>query len=98
MTSVVQFPSKDDDSGTDGPHMSGEAFCGACGHEWAAAVPVGVDDHLECPNCHRMWGALKHQVVPEVRWRCDCGETLFWLTPTGAMCRRCGTRSNDWAD
>jgi hypothetical protein len=99
MTSIVRFPGKPEDDAPDGPHMSGEAFCGACGHEWAAVAPVGDEDHMECPNCHRHWGAMKHQVVPsEAYWRCNCGETLFWLTPTGAQCRRCGLRSNDWAD
>jgi hypothetical protein len=85
------------DDGTDEPHLAGPAFCGACHHEWSAVAPHGVT-HLECPKCKRYWGALKHAVEPDQTWRCNCGEELFWLTPTGAMCRRCGVRSNDWAD
>lgn len=83
----------------DRPHLAGEAFCGACGHEWVAVEPVG-NTHFECPKCHRWWGAYKHAAKPKDGdfWRCNCGETLFWLTPTGAMCRRCGTRSADWAE
>lgn len=90
---VVEFPSKGD-----GPHWQGTALCGACSHEWEAVAPVGDEDHLECPNCKRMWGAAKHAVVPAVSWRCNCGETLFWLTPQGAQCRRCGVISRDWAE
>lgn len=94
--SVVDFPGKHTD---DGPHWSGEAMCGACGHEWVAVAPVGDEDHLECPNCNRFWGAAKHAVIPpKAVWKCNCGERLFWLTPNGAMCRRCGVVSSDWAD
>lgn len=80
----------------DGPHLVGLAVCGACQYEWQAVAPVETT-HFDCPRCGRVWGALKHVVEPETSWRCRCGEYLFWLTPTGAMCRRCGTRSNDWA-
>lgn len=80
----------------DGPHLTGPAFCGACGHEWDAVAPVEVC-HLECPACKRFWGVFKNAVEPETAWRCNCGELLFWLTPEGAMCRKCGSRSNDWA-
>ncbi len=96
---VVSLPRRTSDDGGDGPYWSGECLCGACGHEWAGAAPVGQEAHLECPNCHRFWGAAKHAVTPpHATWRCNCGETLFWLTPAGALCRRCGTYSNDWAD
>lgn len=87
----------DDAEGGDEPHLEGPAFCGACHHEWQAAVPHGTT-LLECPKCSRWWGALKHAIEPKESWRCNCGEALFWLTPTGAMCRRCGLRSNRWAE
>jgi hypothetical protein len=93
---VVELPARkppDDE----GPSLSGVALCGACSHEWNAVAPLGTG-HLECPKCARMWGAFKNAVEPETSWQCNCGEQLFWLTPTGAMCRRCGTRSNEWAD
>lgn len=81
-------PANDDED--EGPHLSGEALCDACGHHWAAVAPVGVV-HLECPNCRRMWGVLKNAVEPEESWRCNCGEHLFFITPKGCLCRRCGT-------
>jgi hypothetical protein len=96
MGEVVGFSCKPTAPEDDGPHLAGAAVCGACHHEWEAEAPAGVG-HMECPKCRRMWGAFKHAVEPETLWRCNCGELLFWLTPTGAMCRRCGTRSNDWA-
>lgn len=80
---------------SDGPHLSGEAICGACGHEWVLVAPVG-GQHFDCPKCNRMWGAVKHAIEPETAWRCNCGEQLFWLTPKGAMCRRCGIVPTDW--
>lgn len=99
MSNVIELPSSDKPGEDDGPHWSGECICGACGHEWHAVVPVGDEDHLECPKCHRWWGCAKNAVTPpDAMWRCNCGETLFWLTPEGAMCRRCGIISNDWAD
>lgn len=79
------------------PHLTGPAVCGACQHEWPAIVPVGTTS-LECERCKRMWGTFKHQVAPQAAWRCNCGELLFWLTPNGAMCRRCGVISIDWAE
>lgn len=80
----------------DGPHLAGTFVCGACEHEWAGVAPVGTT-HMECPKCGRSWGAPKHAIEPEMHWRCKCGEFLFWLTPKGAQCRRCGIISSDWA-
>lgn len=80
------------------PHLSGEAFCGGCSHKWVAVAPVGTT-HLDCPACGRLWGAFKNVVEPEVAWTCiNCGEQLFFLTQSGAMCRRCGIVSSDWAN
>jgi hypothetical protein len=98
MGDVVAISDKANDGGAeDGPHLAGFAVCGACQNEWSAVAAVGVTS-LECPKCKRYWGAFKHCVEPEIAWACNCGERLFWLTPTGAMCRRCGVRSNQWAD
>jgi hypothetical protein len=94
---VIDLPGKGYRKPPTKPVMVGEAFCGACGAEWEITTQVGTV-HFKCPNCRRTWGALKHVCEPEVAWRCDCGETLFWLTPTGAMCRRCGERPKDWAE
>jgi hypothetical protein len=73
----------------DGPHLSGEATCGFCGHKWVAVAPVGVT-HLDCPKCDRRWGLLDHAIEPKTAWACKCGEQLFWVTTIGIMCRRCG--------
>lgn len=79
------------------PHLSGECFCGACGHEFVGVMPVGLT-HIDCPKCKRIWGAMKHVVEPSETWACNCGERMFWLTPKGAMCRKCGIITTDWAD
>lgn len=96
MGEIVDISDKLERAEKEGPHISGQALCGACLTEWVAVAPVG-ETSLRCPSCKRYWGAFKHAVEPKARWRCNCGEELFWLTPTGAMCRRCGVRSNDWA-
>lgn len=83
------------DDGETTPHLRGQCECGSCGHEWEAVVPVGVV-HIECPECLRLWGALVNAVEPGVAWACDCGERLFWLTPEGALCRRCGVVCSGW--
>lgn len=104
MADIVDFPTKasapapEPADNDDGPCITGKAFCGACRHEWVAVAPVGLNDHLECPSCHRMWGAFKSAVCPEAAWTCICGENLFWLTPNGAMCRRCGLTPRSWAE
>jgi len=96
MSNIVSLrPAKHGEG--DGPHLSGDFVCGACDHEWTGVAPVGIT-HAECPKCHRFWGSAKHAVEPKQSWRCNCGEFLFWLTPNGAMCRRCGVISCDWAE
>lgn len=98
MADVIPFRARAEPvAEAEGPRLSGPAFCGVCGLEWEAVAPVGVMV-LECPGCLRLWGAFKNCIMPEHAWRCNCGEQLFWLTPAGAMCRRCGIVSNDWAD
>jgi len=78
------------------PHLSGEAICTNCGHEWQAVVPVGVTMHLECPECHTHQGLLNYGIEPptEKVWECQCGEQLFFVTPEGLYCRRCGALAN----
>lgn len=34
----------------------------------------------------------------EKLWRCNCGHLLFFLTPDGAKCRRCGIICRGWCD
>lgn len=94
---IALFAEKPAANEDDGPHIEGPAVCGACQNQWQAVAPVGTTI-LECPKCARLWGSFKHAIDPESAWRCNCGEQLFWLTPTGAMCRRCGVCSNQWAE
>lgn len=85
--SVIAFPSKTE------PHQVGSAFCIACDHEWEAVAPVGIEV-LECPSCRCVKGRFKFECAPAVGLQvrqCNCGNQLFYLTPQGHMCPRCGT-------
>jgi Zn finger protein HypA/HybF involved in hydrogenase expression len=74
------------------PHISGTAKCMDCGHEWPAVAPIGVCT-LECPKCGTMRGTWKFDVSrDEPYWTCNCGNKLFYMTPEGMFCPRCG----DW--
>lgn len=90
MSEVVElFPKVEPE---DEPHLAGEAFCGACGHEWAGVAPVGTSK-LECPNCKRWWGLFKHPVDAAegtTVWECNCGNDLFFITGAAIKCRKCG--------
>lgn len=73
-------------------HITGEAVCGTCAHEWVAVAPVGTTE-LQCPACHVEKGHFKHWCAPEVGsqiYQCNCGNELFWITPNGCVCRGCG--------
>jgi hypothetical protein len=73
-------------------HLSGEATCIACGHEWVCVAPVGVFKEMECPKCGAMKGLMKHGVMPESFWECDCGCYLFTVSGISGdiMCWQCG--------
>lgn len=75
---------------TNSPHLSGQAFCLDCQHEWVAVVPIGTL-WLECPSCTLVRGRLKFQCerVGE-QWECGCGNDLFHVTPDGVYCPNCG--------
>ena len=85
---VIQFKNPDPPK----QWASGEAFCIACGHEWAAVSETGVED-LECPSCKTMKGKWRFEFQPTegslVR-ECNCGNRLFYLTPEGHLCANCG--------
>ncbi|WP_051261709.1 helix-turn-helix domain-containing protein [Desulfovibrio inopinatus] len=82
---VINFPTSPKHS----PHVSGEAVCLNCKHEWISIAPVGTT-WLECPNCGLHKGAGKYPVIPQEYWQCTCGMELFYITPKGAMCPQCG--------
>lgn len=72
------------------PHSSGEARCLACGHEWAAVAPIGIN-WFECPSCHTMRGCHKyHYQRQDDLWTCQCGNDLFFVTRDGIYCPNCG--------
>ena len=85
------------DLGNYRPHLTGEAFCTGCGHHWVAVAEVGTKV-LGCPQCQRNFGLFRGPVEPREKWKCNCGEMLFWLTEKGPMCRGCGLIPKEWAD
>lgn len=96
MTNIVSLDARRA-AEQESPHLAGEAECTVCGHRWSAVAPVGTI-HLDCPSCDRLQGVFRHGVEPQEAWTCNCGERLFWLTRAGAMCRKCGIISSDWAE
>jgi len=78
------------------PHLTGEAVCSGCKHEWVAVLPVGFE-WIECPSCGGSKGLLKHPCIPDEYWRCKCGSDLFYLMPAGARCRECALMATDWS-
>jgi Zn finger protein HypA/HybF involved in hydrogenase expression len=72
------------------PHISGECKCLDCGHEWVGEAPVGVCI-LECPQCQTLRGVHKYDISrDEPYWTCNCGNKLFFITPNGTYCPKCG--------
>jgi predicted RNA-binding Zn-ribbon protein involved in translation (DUF1610 family) len=71
-------------------HISGNAECLSCGNEWVVFAPVGVV-WFECPKCHMQKGCMKGPCERAgLHWTCGCGNRLFYLTPDGEYCPRCG--------
>lgn len=88
VSKIIQFPNREEET----PHLTGEAKCLGCKHEWQAVAPVGTDQ-LECPKCQTMQGIFMYPISPrediEV-WVCDCGCPLYWIVADGFLCYRCG--------
>jgi hypothetical protein len=75
------------------PHLSGEAVCLHCKHEWVAVAPVGTV-YLECPECAQQKGIFRWFCSPEVKWACLCGNIHFQIVPGPYIyCILCGTTS-----
>ena len=71
-------------------HLSGEAVCLFCRHEWVAVAPVGAL-WLECPECELSLGRLRFAVGRDgLEWSCGCGNDLFHIKPEGIYCPQCG--------
>jgi hypothetical protein len=88
MEKVIAFPKKEDPID---PHMTGEARCLSCKHIWQAVAPIGAT-WLECPSCMLMRGRFIYPIEHNegLRWSCDCGNDLFFVTPDGIYCPNCG--------
>ena len=77
------------------PHISGEAKCMECMHEWAAIAPIGTS-WLECPSCRLTKGVMKYPAIrsEHLHYECNCGNDLFYRTDKGDYCPKCGA----WCD
>ena len=73
-------------------HLSGDAKCLGCQHEWQAVAPVGTTE-LECPGCGLWKGVYACMTAPDTVWQCDCGNQHFYIDDEGAICARCGVRA-----
>ena len=76
-----------------GQDAGGEAVCLQCDHQWQAVAPAG-SHRLQCPACRTMKGLWRFEFAPpdgQLVRECDCGNQLFYLTPDGHLCARCGT-------
>lgn len=66
------------------------AKCMSCKHEWQAEAPLGTV-WLDCPactlNCGRFIGTVSYEGD---HWHCNCGNNLFYITPTKTYCPCCG--------
>jgi len=72
------------------PHLAGEALCLSCSHKWVAVAPKGTE-WLECPECGFTKGHFVFQCErEESHWTCNCGNTLFYITPITIYCPNCG--------
>ena len=88
MSNVIQFPGKGEPSFEE--HITGDAHCLGCKHEWVAVIPVGVNA-FECPSCHGMQGLMKGLCMTKAP-QCKCGCWHFYLDPEGPYCALCGLR------
>ena len=88
MGNVVEFKRTPDD-----PHLQGPAQCLHCKHVWEAVAPAG-EVCLECPACglqRGTWNLVVHALTRE-HWACRCDCVVFAITPTGALCCKCGRK------
>lgn len=72
------------------PHMTGEAICMECRHEWTAVAEIGAVN-FECPNCSTFKGIWVGPCFADTPlWECNCGNEFFVLHEDQIMCARCG--------
>lgn len=73
------------------PHMSGQAICLECRHEWVAVAEAGTWN-LDCPGCHLPKGVWQGLTLPAdgLVKRCYCSNITFVVTPEIILCTYCG--------
>lgn len=72
-------------------HIAGPARCVDCGYDHVQVAPAGKSPWMECPKCGTMRSTWKYPVVStEDHYQCDCGNSLFHVTPKEVVCPRCG--------
>ncbi len=79
------------------PHLSGEAKCIGCQHQWVAVAPIGAV-MLDCPVCSLPKGRMVNPCLHEgSTWVCACGNDLFRISPTaGVYCTNCADVQEGW--
>ena len=79
------------------PHLTGNAVCMACLHEWAVVCPLGVYE-FECPKCGCLKGVPKTYIAPKGEvWVCKCGNAFMYIKSGGrVMCANCGFYHEGW--
>lgn len=87
------------------PHMTGQARCTACGHDFVAVAPVG-ETWFECPKRGTERALLRYPVLDEPAWpneyQCNCGCSVFAIRSDSSgdvriACLSCGVTQNPWA-
>lgn len=74
------------------PHVEGPAKCLACGHKWEAFVLLEENTFgIPCPECKLERGEFVYGLAPsDPIYICPCGNDLFYVTPSGPFCLKCG--------
>jgi hypothetical protein len=73
------------------PHISGDAHCIGCGHDWVAVAPIGTSV-IDCPECKGAKGIFVNLCckLSEAHLTCSCGNDFLHITPGGFYCPKCG--------
>lgn len=77
------------------PHLTGEARCLHCQHEWVAVCEVGIIHGMECPKCSLFKGVFVALCCPAEGHRylqCKCGNAHYMIVEGFAVCALCGTK------
>jgi hypothetical protein len=78
------------DKGAEVKTFKGPVECDLCAHEWIAERPEGIDDDLECPECHAMVGCVRNNPLGLPNWVYNFSRTcmkFFGLYPYNVQIR-----------